>query len=149
MNRNSAKTIIPLIIKSISKEPKSIYTISNKINVNWETVRLYLESLKKAGLLNESKKGKRRMFGISKDRESIINQADFIKELKIIALCYVMYPKVDNHIASKITKISEEKVVNYKRCLEEINFFEYLEMQKTFYNIKKFGASIFDDIKKK
>ena len=77
-NRNSAKTIIPLIIKSISKEPKSISVISQEIKANWETVRLYLDCLKEIGFLYESKNKNRRMFGISTDRESVITQADFI-----------------------------------------------------------------------
>ena len=78
-----------------------------------------------------------------------MNVGDFTKELKIVALYYAIHPKAEIHNVSEITEISEEKVIKYKLCLFEINFFEYIEMQKTFWNIKKFGRSIFDDIKKK
>ena len=64
MGRKSAKELIKRIIKSISENPKSIHEIAQEIESNWESIKLYLESLKDAGVVHETLDGNKRIFSL-------------------------------------------------------------------------------------
>jgi predicted transcriptional regulator len=64
MERKSAKELIKLIIASVSSSPKSIQEIAENCNSNWDSVRVYLESLKDAGIVQESAIGNKRVFSM-------------------------------------------------------------------------------------
>ncbi|MCK5040567.1 MAG: helix-turn-helix transcriptional regulator [Candidatus Aenigmarchaeota archaeon] len=64
MGRKSAKELIKRIIKSISENPKSIHEIAQESESNWESIKMYLESLKDAGVVNETLDGNKRMFSL-------------------------------------------------------------------------------------
>ncbi len=64
MGRKSAKELIKIILESIADNPKSIHEIAQDCNSNWESVKRYLESLKEAGVIQETSDGNKRLFSI-------------------------------------------------------------------------------------
>lgn len=64
MERKSAKELIKRILKSVSDSPKSIHEIAKDCDSNWESVKIYLEALKEAGVLEENLIGNKRVFSI-------------------------------------------------------------------------------------
>ena len=64
MGRKSAKELIKRILKSVSETPKSIHEIAKDCESNWESIKIYLESLKEAGVLLETEIGNKRVFSI-------------------------------------------------------------------------------------
>jgi len=64
MERKSAKELIKRILKSISEAPRSIHEIAKDCESNWESIKIYLESLKEAGVLQETEIGNKRVFSL-------------------------------------------------------------------------------------
>ena len=64
MGRKSAKELIKRILRSLSEAPKSIHEISKECESNWESIKIYLESLKDAGILQEADIGNKRVFSL-------------------------------------------------------------------------------------
>jgi len=65
MGRKSAKELIKRILKSVAQAPKSIHEIAQDCESNWESIKVYLESLKEAGVLQETEIGNKRVFSIN------------------------------------------------------------------------------------
>ena len=65
MKRKSAKELIKRILNSISETPKSIYEITQDCESNWGSIKVYLECLKEAGVLQEEDVGNKRVFSIN------------------------------------------------------------------------------------
>ncbi|MBI2129188.1 hypothetical protein HYU07_03020 [Candidatus Woesearchaeota archaeon] len=64
MERKSAKELIKRILKSVSEAPKSIHEIAKDCESNWESIKIYLESLKEAGVLLETEIANKRVFSL-------------------------------------------------------------------------------------
>ncbi len=64
MERKSAKVLIKRILKSVSEAPKSIHEIAKDCESNWESIRIYLESLTEAGVLLETEIANKRVFSL-------------------------------------------------------------------------------------
>lgn len=64
MERKSAKELIKRVLNSIAETPKSIHEIAQDCESNWESVKIYLESLKEAGVVQETEVGNKRVFSI-------------------------------------------------------------------------------------
>jgi predicted transcriptional regulator len=65
MERKSAKELIKRILKSVSDAPKSIHEIAKDCESNWESIKVYLESLKDAGVLHETEISNKRVFSLA------------------------------------------------------------------------------------
>src|SRR3989344_859025 len=64
MKRKSAKELIKRILKSISETPKSIHEIAQDCESNWESIKVYLETLKESRVVQETGIGNKRVFSI-------------------------------------------------------------------------------------
>ncbi len=64
MERKSAKELIKRILKSVSEAPKSIHEIAQDCESNWGSIKMYLESLKEAGVLLETEIANKRVFSL-------------------------------------------------------------------------------------
>ncbi len=64
MERKSAKELIKRILKSLSEAPKSIHEIAKDCESNWGSIKIYLESLKEAGILQETDISNKRVFSL-------------------------------------------------------------------------------------
>ena len=64
MKRKSAKELIKRILNSISETPKSIHEIAKDCGSNWESIKVYLETLRESGVVQETEMGNKRVFSI-------------------------------------------------------------------------------------
>ena len=64
MGRKPARELIKRILQSVTDSPKSIYEIAKDAESNWESVKEYLESLKEAGIVQETAISNKRAFSL-------------------------------------------------------------------------------------
>ena len=64
MGRKPARELIKRILQSVTDSPKSIHEIAKDAESNWESVKEYLESLKEAGIVQETAISNKRAFSL-------------------------------------------------------------------------------------
>ncbi len=67
MERKSSRELFKRILNSLMQGPKSINEIATDTTINWESVKLILESLKESGVLTETSVGNKRVFSINEN----------------------------------------------------------------------------------
>lgn len=64
-SRKTNKEIVDTIVHSITEKSKSIHEIASDTDINWESVKNYLEILKGIGFVKETSIGNKRVFSIN------------------------------------------------------------------------------------
>ena len=67
MRRKETKEVVKRILMSLANSPKSINEIATDCSSNWESVKKYLESMRDAGIIQETQDGNKRIFTLVKN----------------------------------------------------------------------------------